>query len=134
MPIEDGSDADLKGTVLCIEDSPINMFLVETAIAAYPGVTLLKAGTGAEGIRLARAERPDLVLLDMHLPDVGGLEVVRALSEEATSGKLQVVLLTGDSVSMDILKALSRPTADAGPACAGAPVGALGRQMAPCSV
>jgi two-component system cell cycle response regulator DivK len=106
-PIEEGANSDLKGTVLCIEDSPINMFLVEAALAAYPGVKLLKARTGTEGIRIARAERPDLVLLDMHLPDIGGLEVVRALNEEATSGKLEVVLLTGDTLSMDILKALS---------------------------
>jgi DNA-binding response OmpR family regulator len=47
------------------------------------------------------------VLLDMNLPDIGGLEVVRALNEEIASGKLRVTLLTADTLSMDIVKAMS---------------------------
>jgi CheY-like chemotaxis protein len=101
------SSTHLQGKVLYIEDNPINMDLIETALSMYPGVTLVKAQTGMEGIRLAREERPDLVLLDMHLPDIGGLEVVRALNEEIASGKLRVTLLTADSLSMDIVKAMS---------------------------
>jgi len=106
-----GSDtstvADLKGKVLYIEDNPINMDLIETALSMYPGITLIKAQTGQEGIRLARSEKPDFVLLDMHLPDIGGLEVVRALNEEIANGKLRVTLLTADTLSMDIVKAMS---------------------------
>jgi len=106
-----GSDAaatrELKGTVLYIEDNPINMDLIETALSTFPGVKLIKATTGMEGIRLARSERPDFVLLDMHLPDIGGLEVVRALNEEIATGKLRVTLLTADTLSMDIVKAMS---------------------------
>lgn len=99
--------ADLRGKVLYIEDNPINVELVEVALSVYPNVTLVKAHTGMEGIRLARSERPDFVLLDMHLPDIGGLEVVRALNEEIASGKLHITLLTADSLSMDIVKAMS---------------------------
>ena len=98
---------DVKGKVLYIEDNPINMDLIETALSAFPGVELIKATTGTEGIRLARSEAPDFVLLDMHLPDIGGLEVVRALNEEIASGKLRVTLLTADTLSMDIVKAMS---------------------------
>jgi hypothetical protein len=98
---------DLSGKVLYIEDNPVNMDLIESALSRYPGVTLVKARTGMEGIRLARSEQPDFVLLDMHLPDIGGLEVVRALNEEIASGKLRVALLTADSLSMDIVKAMS---------------------------
>ncbi|HJV63172.1 MAG TPA: response regulator [Albitalea sp.] len=98
---------DLKGKVLYIEDNPINMDLIETALSAFPGITLIKATTGMEGIRLARAEKPDFVLLDMHLPDIGGLQVVRELNEEIANGKLRVTLLTADTLSMDIVKAMS---------------------------
>jgi CheY-like chemotaxis protein len=101
------SPTRLQGKVLYIEDNPINMELIEAALEMYPGVTLVKAQTGMEGIKLARDERPDLVLLDMHLPDIGGLEVVRALNEEIASGKLRVTLLTADTLSMDIVKAMS---------------------------
>ncbi|HMC14811.1 MAG TPA: response regulator [Albitalea sp.] len=100
--------ADLHGKVLYVEDDPINMVLVESTLQAFPGVTMIKATTGVEGIRLARSERPDLVILDMHLPDIGGLEVVRALNEEIASGHLRVALLTADTnLSMDIVKAMS---------------------------
>ena len=101
------ADQQLHGKVLYIEDNPINMSLVETALESYPGITLLKASTGQEGIRIARAEQPDLVLLDMHLPDIGGLEVVRALNEDITNRQLRVTLLTADTLSMDIVKAMS---------------------------
>jgi two-component system, cell cycle response regulator DivK len=109
MAVDDrqARDPELRGTVLYIEDNPINMDLIESALAMYPGVKLIKAQTGMEGIRLARSEQPDFVLLDMHLPDIGGLEVVRALNEEIAAGKLRVTLLTADSLSMDIVKAMS---------------------------
>ena len=97
----------LHGKVLYVEDDPINMVLVESTLEAFPGITMIKASTGAEGIRLARTEWPDLVILDMHLPDMGGLDVVRALNEEIASGRLRVALLTGDHLSMDIVKAMS---------------------------
>jgi CheY-like chemotaxis protein len=98
----------LRGKVLYVEDDPINMVLVESTLEAFPRVTMVKATTGAEGIRLARSEKPDLVILDMHLPDMSGLEVVRALSEEIASGNLRVALLTSDTqLSMDIVKAMS---------------------------
>lgn len=95
------------GTVLYIEDQEINAVLIEAQLAAcLPGVRLITATTGAEGVSLVRSEHPDLVLLDMHLPDFGGLEVVRALTLEISEG-LKVVLLTADNLSMDILKAMS---------------------------
>lgn len=112
MPHDTATDTmtevlNLRGKVLYIEDNPLNIELVETALARYPGITLVTANTGMEGIRLARSEEPDFVLLDMHLPDIGGLEVVRALNEEIAAGKLRITLLTGDSLSMDIVKAMS---------------------------
>ncbi len=93
--------------VLCIEDHPVNMELVEAMLAGLPGVRLLKAFSGREGVRLAKAELPDLVLLDMRLPDIGGLEVVRELSELISQERLRVVLLTGEAFSMDVVKAMS---------------------------
>ena len=97
---------DVKGKVLYIEDQEVNQVLMEAQLASLPGVTLIKATTGAEGVRMARSEKPDLVLLDMHLPDFGGLEVVRELMIEISEG-LKVALLTADTLSMDIIKAMS---------------------------
>lgn len=102
----DQARTPVTGKVLYIEDQEVNMALVEGLLSDLPGVTLVKARTGAEGVRLARDEKPDLVLLDMHLPDFGGLEVVRALSVEISRG-LTVAILTSDSLSMDVVKAMS---------------------------
>ncbi len=98
---------ELIGTVLCIEDESVNMELVEAMLSGFPLIQLLKAFTGREGVRLAQAEQPDLLLLDMRLPDISGLEVVRALSEQISQRNLRVVLLTGDSFSIDVVKAMS---------------------------
>jgi CheY-like chemotaxis protein len=97
---------ELHGKVLYIEDQEVNQLLVEAMLAPFPGIQLIVASTGAEGVRLARSERPDLILLDMHLPDFGGLEVVRELVEEISRG-LKIALLTADTLSMDIIKAMS---------------------------
>ncbi|MDE2394652.1 MAG: response regulator [Burkholderiales bacterium] len=97
----------LSGSVLCIEDEPTSMELVRTIVSAIPGVRLLEACTGREGVERALAELPDLVLLDMHLPDIGGLEVVRALSPVISERKLRVVLLTMQPFSIEVVKAMS---------------------------
>ncbi|MEO7338307.1 MAG: response regulator [Caldimonas sp.] len=98
---------DPAGTVLCIEDQPISMDVVEAMLGTYPRIRLVKAFTGGEGVRLVERERPDLVLLDMNLPDMSGLEVVRALSVQISTHGLRVVLLTSDSFSIDVVKAMS---------------------------
>lgn len=98
----------LHGKLLYIEDEAMNVALVEAIIEQrHPGVTLIHAATGAEGVRLACSEQPDFVLLDMHLPDMSGLEVVRQLNVEIANRGLRVTILTGDSLSMDIIKAMS---------------------------
>lgn len=95
------------GSVLCIEDDPVSRELVGAVLATCPHVRLSQAGSGREGLAQAQREPPDVLLLDMHLPDIGGLEVVRALSEPISQQRLQVILLTGDSFSIDVVKAMS---------------------------
>lgn len=99
--------ADIRCKVLCIEDEPVDQMLVEAQLARFPNITQLKASKGREGIQVALAESPDLILLDMHLPDIGGLEVVRALNARIAEGLYRVILLTGDTFSLEIVKAMS---------------------------
>lgn len=98
---------ETRSTILCIEDHPLCMDLVEAQLSHLPGVTLIKAATGREGVRLALEHRPDLILLDMHLPDIDGLEVVRALNEPISQRVFRVILLTADSFSIEVVKAMS---------------------------
>ncbi|HSW04788.1 MAG TPA: response regulator [Aquabacterium sp.] len=104
----DEPGAALHGKLLYIEDEAVNVALVRAIVEQrHPGVQLIHAGTGAEGVRLVCSEKPDFVLLDMHLPDMSGLEVVRQLNVEIANRGLRVTILTGDSLSMDIIKAMS---------------------------
>lgn len=99
--------ATLQGTVLYIEDEPISYAKVEALLAEHAGLRLIRALTGDEGVSLARSQHPDAILLDMHLPDISGIEVVRRLSEDIAAGAFRVVLLTGDKLNIDVLKAMS---------------------------
>lgn len=98
---------EMWGSVLCIEDDPISRELVEALLTAFPQVDLRLAADGRSGIRAALASMPDVILLDMHLPDISGLEVVRALSQHMAEGRCQVILLTVDKLTIDIVKAMS---------------------------
>ena len=104
---ENPASVALRGSILYVEDEPISFAVVEAFLANHPDLRLIRAQTGDEGVRLARSERPDALLLDMHLPDISGVEVVRRLSEDISAGSFRVVLLTADKLSIDVLKAMS---------------------------
>ena len=108
-PPPDGHPAatPLRGKVLYVEDDRSNFVMVEALLSVHPGVQLLEAQTGHEGVSLALSEHPDAILLDMHLPDISGIEVVRRLSPKIATGAFRVILVTGDKLNIDVLKAMS---------------------------
>jgi signal transduction histidine kinase/ActR/RegA family two-component response regulator len=86
-------------TVLYIEDNPSNLRLVERLLAQRPSVRLLSAIQGGIGLDLAREHRPDAILLDVHLPDIPGEEVLRRLREDPRTREIPVVVVTADATS-----------------------------------
>lgn len=101
------ADRELHGSVLCIEDDPVGRELVEALMTAFPAVDLRLAPDGRAGIRAALEVMPEVILLDMHLPDIGGIDVVRALNQHIADGDCMVILLTGDRLTIDVVKAMS---------------------------
>ncbi|RDI75718.1 Response regulator receiver domain [Gaiella occulta] len=83
-------------TVLCVEDDEVSGLLVRRVLERRPDVRLLVARGGEEGIAIAEAQRPDLVLLDLRLPDVDGEEVLRRL-RVGPAWPLPVVIVSGDA-------------------------------------
>ena len=83
--------------VLCIEDNPPDVRLVERVLARRGDVELVTAARGLEGLALAREQRPDLVLLDLNLPDVPGEDVLRALVQEPGTAGVPVVVISSDA-------------------------------------
>jgi CheY-like chemotaxis protein/anti-sigma regulatory factor (Ser/Thr protein kinase) len=81
-------------TVLYIEDNLANLELVERALARRPALTILTATQGRLGLELARERRPDVILLDLHLPDVDGEDVLDELASSSETGDIPVVIVS----------------------------------------
>ena len=71
--------------MLCVEDNPANFRLIERILKLRPGVRLLSATQGRLGLELARQHLPDLIFLDLHLPDIQGDEVLRQLQDDVAT-------------------------------------------------
>jgi len=96
------------GTIVYIEDDPVNILLLEQYVALTPDVQLLVARDGESGLELARRWMPNLILLDMQLPDMSGLDVLdRLRADPATSG-LRVVALSADAMPAQVTEAIAR--------------------------
>jgi CheY-like chemotaxis protein len=83
--------------VLCIEDDTASLTLIEATISLRPEVELLVATDGAEGTKMARDHRPDLVLADLELLGMGGEEVLARLRVDPVTRRVPVVILSADS-------------------------------------
>jgi CheY-like chemotaxis protein len=88
---------DTAGVVLYVEDNRSNVRLMERVLERRPGVRLLHAGCGEEGLKMAKALQPDLIFLDLHLPDMSGEDVLRLLWEDAALRGIPVVVLSADA-------------------------------------
>jgi CheY-like chemotaxis protein len=93
-------------TVLYIEDNPDNMQLVQRAITAL-GHTFLWASTGRTGLKMTEGSNPDLILLDINLPDIDGYEVAQRIRSEHKSHYVPIIALTANAMKGDADKALS---------------------------
>lgn len=85
-------------TVLYVEDNPSNVQLMRRILARRPEVRLVVAVDGASALELAREVRPSLVLLDLHLPDLPGEEVLRRLRADPRTARTPVVVLSADAM------------------------------------
>jgi CheY-like chemotaxis protein len=88
--------------ILSIEDNPSNLLLVERILAHRPATTVLSAVQGRLGLDLAREHRPDVILLDLHLPDLPGDEVLERLRAEPSTRAIPVVVLSADATAGQI--------------------------------
>jgi PAS domain S-box-containing protein len=93
-------------TVLYVEDNPANMNLVEQIIARQPNLRLLTAINGNSGVELARSSEPDVILIDINLPDISGIEVMKILRSDPATLHIPIVALSANAMPRDIQKGL----------------------------
>ncbi len=109
MPAPEGAQAadrpdrsPPRGVVLYIEDNLVNFMLVEHLLGRWPGVTLLHAENGTNGLAIARTTAIDLILLDMRLPDMDGLDVLRELRGRPATAQVRVVSLSASAMPEEV--------------------------------
>lgn len=95
-----------KKTILYVEDAPENVELIKQILRSRASIELISASTATEGIEVAQAYLPDLILMDIHLPDMGGLAAFDKLKSLNTTCNIPVIALSADAMTSDIDKAL----------------------------
>ena len=94
-----------KKKILVVEDNRVNMYLV-CYILEKNGYETVQADTGKKGVRLAIEEKPDLILMDILLPDINGLEATKEIRESEVDDKIPIVALTSYAMVGDKEKAM----------------------------
>jgi PAS domain S-box-containing protein len=94
-------------TLLYVEDNPANLMLVEDIIARRPDIHLLTARDGTSGIALARTLVPDIILMDINLPGMSGVEAMKILAGDGATAHIPVIALSANALPRDIEKGLA---------------------------
>ena len=92
-------------TVLVVDDDPVILKLLEVNFE-MEGFTVLVARDGEEGIDVARADQPDLIVSDIMMPKVSGLELVTALKGDPTTSEIPIILLSAKAQNADVRSGL----------------------------
>ena len=101
-----------RGCLLYIEDNPVNVLVVQELVARRSHLRLHCEETGRSGLARARKLRPDLILLDLQLPDIDGFEVLRRLRADPQTRHIPCIALSANAMGEDIERALQAGFAD----------------------
>jgi CheY-like chemotaxis protein len=93
-------------TLLYVEDNPANLELIEQLVARRPDLRLLGAADGDLGIEYARAYQPDVILMDINLPGINGIDAMKILRADPLTAHIPIIALSANAVPRDIEKGL----------------------------
>jgi PAS domain S-box-containing protein len=93
-------------TLLYVEDNPANLMLIRQIIESHPHVSMLGARDGNLGVALARVHLPDVILMDINLPGISGIEALKILREDPATMHIPVVALSANAMPRDIIKGM----------------------------
>jgi CheY-like chemotaxis protein len=93
-------------TLLYVEDNPANMELVAQLIARCPDLRMISAVNATLGIDLARSQQPTLILMDINLPDISGIDALKILQDDPLTAHIPVVALSANAMPHDITRGL----------------------------
>jgi len=111
-PLGPMTPVERSGTILYIEDNAVNVLLVEELVRTFGGIEIVSEPSGAAGVERALVLRPDLVLIDLQLPDFDGYEVLRRLRADARTRAIPCIALSANAMREDIERGLASGFAD----------------------
>ena len=100
------ADGTPRRTLLYVEDNPANLELVEQLIARRPDLRMLGAADGNLGIEFARAYQPEVILMDINLPGISGIEALKILRADPATAHIPIIALSANAVPRDIARGL----------------------------
>ena len=89
-------------TMLCVEDNPANLMLIEKLVERRPEIRLLSARDGTHGIEISRSARPDVILMDINLPGISGVQALKILAADPETAQIPVIALSANAMPGDI--------------------------------
>jgi len=123
LPIQSGAASTVEGsadeldraaehalpmhrTILYVEDEPANLLLVQQLISQRDDIKLLSATNGNQGIDMARAHHPDVILMDINLPGMSGFDLIELLRKDPVTARITVMALSANAMPLDVKKGL----------------------------
>jgi len=89
-------------TLLCVEDNPASLRLIERIVVRRPGLRLLSAKNGISGIEIALASRPAVILMDINLPDISGFKALMVLRANPATAHIPVIALSANGTALNV--------------------------------
>ena len=89
-------------TLLCVEDNPASLKLIERIVVRRPGLRLLSAINGISGIEIAIASKPAVILMDINLPDISGFKALMVLRANPATAHIPVIALSANGTALNV--------------------------------
>jgi len=105
-PLADTARAAPRRSVLCVEDNPANQMLITRILARRPDILLLSAKNGRQGIEMAHAEMPEVILMDINLPGINGVVALKILAADPATAHIPVIAISANAMPRDIERGL----------------------------
>ncbi len=93
-----------RNVVLYVEDNPANLLLVESLIERRPDFRFLSARDGTSGVALAHASQPNVILMDIDLPDISGIDALKLLASDPETARIPIIALSANAMRHDVEK------------------------------
>ena len=89
-------------TLLCVEDNPASLKLIQRIVVRRPGLRMVSAINGISGIELALSSRPAVILMDINLPDISGFKALQVLRANPATAHIPVIALSANGTALNI--------------------------------